>query len=486
MLRLSLLGGAAACILAAGALAAESGVITGDVVNTRKGPGTNYERVELLAKGKAVSVLGEESGWYQIKWDNSTGYVLKDYVSLSNASAQAAAAAANATVTGGNTINVRSGPGTEYRRISMVAAGKRMAVLGQTDGWYQVAFDGKTGYINADYLIPDGAAAGESTPAPVAETAPAETAIPAEAGGNAAISGGNINVRSGPATSYSRIAILGSGKRVTVLAEEGGWFQISFDGRTGYILGDYCVPDEGVLSSLLAAEAAEQPELAITETPVPLASASASSVESNGTVPAPVEGNERPGVITGGTINVRTGPGTEYDRITKVSTGKRVTIVGDAGDWAMIRFGSTEGYVLGDYVIEGDSLPDNGGVGAQVAALAAEYLGVPYRYGGSSPSGFDCSGFAMYLYRQFGYSLPHTASGQYANCGYKVSKSELQPGDLVFFSSNGSGGSINHVGIYVGGGNVIHARYSIGKVYTNNLSETYYARNYVGAIRIAG
>ena len=123
--------------------------------------------------------------------------------------------------------------------------------------------------------------------------------------------------------------------------------------------------------------------------------------------------------------------------------------------------------------------------GAAIVATAKKYLGVRYVYGGASPSGFDCSGFTMYLYRQFGYSLPHTASGQYANCGYKVSRSELQPGDLVFFTSSGNGGRINHVGVYIGGDQVIHARFSIGKVYINSLSETYYNKNYVGAIRIA-
>ena len=114
ILRSALASAALACMMAVSAYAAESGVISADVVNARKGPGTSYDRVEQLAKGKAVSVLGEENGWYKIKWNNSTGYVVKDYVALSNAAASvpASSAAANATVTGGSTINVRSGAGT--------------------------------------------------------------------------------------------------------------------------------------------------------------------------------------------------------------------------------------------------------------------------------------------------------------------------------------------------------------------------------------
>ena len=161
-----------------------------------------------------------------------------------------------------------------------------------------------------------------------------------------------------------------------------------------------------------------------------------------------------------------------------------MTILGEENGWYKISFDGRTGYVLDDYVYEGDSLPASS-VGQQIAAMAAQYVGTRYVYGGSAPGGFDCSGFTMYLYRQFGYSLPHTASGQYANCGVKVSRSELQPGDLVFFTSSGSGGRINHVGVYTGNDQVIHARYSVGKVHVNYLYESYYNRNYVGAIRIA-
>lgn len=87
---------------------------------------------------------------------------------------------------------------------------------------------------------------------------------------------------------------------------------------------------------------------------------------------------------------------------------------------------------------------------SSVVGIAEQYLGVPYVYGGASPSGFDCSGFVMYVYAQLGVSLPHNAAAQYGY-GVPVSLDALQPGDLVF--SNGLG----HVAIYVGGGNIIHA-----------------------------
>jgi cell wall-associated NlpC family hydrolase len=106
------------------------------------------------------------------------------------------------------------------------------------------------------------------------------------------------------------------------------------------------------------------------------------------------------------------------------------------------------------------------------------YLGVPYKWGGASPStGFDCSGFLMYVYAQLGVSLPHNAAMQYA-VGVPVAKSDLQPGDLVFF--NGLG----HNGMYVGGGNFIHAPHTGDVVKISSLSQDWYARTWVGARRI--
>jgi cell wall-associated NlpC family hydrolase len=116
--------------------------------------------------------------------------------------------------------------------------------------------------------------------------------------------------------------------------------------------------------------------------------------------------------------------------------------------------------------------PSHGGV----VGIAMQYLGVPYRWGGASPSGFDCSGFTMYVYAQVGVSLPHNAAAQYGY-GSPVSRSELQPGDLVFFDGLG------HVGIYVGGGNFIHAPHT-GDVVKISSMTGWYASTYVGARRV--
>jgi cell wall-associated NlpC family hydrolase len=108
--------------------------------------------------------------------------------------------------------------------------------------------------------------------------------------------------------------------------------------------------------------------------------------------------------------------------------------------------------------------------------IAMQYLGTPYVYGGASPSGFDCSGFVMYVFAQIGVSLPHNAAAQYG-AGTPVDRSQLQPGDLVFFDGLG------HVGIYVGGGSFVHAPHTGDVVKISSMSG-WYASSYVGARRL--
>jgi cell wall-associated NlpC family hydrolase len=105
-------------------------------------------------------------------------------------------------------------------------------------------------------------------------------------------------------------------------------------------------------------------------------------------------------------------------------------------------------------------IPSNGSRGGAAVAIASRYIGVPYRYGGTTPAGFDCSGFVLYVYSQLGIHLPRTAMAQYS-ATRQVSRSSAQRGDLVFFWN---GGTVTHVGIYLGGGMMIAAPHTGARV----------------------
>lgn len=116
---------------------------------------------------------------------------------------------------------------------------------------------------------------------------------------------------------------------------------------------------------------------------------------------------------------------------------------------------------------------------SQVANYAYNFLGRPYVYGANGPNAFNCSGFTSYVYRHFGVSLPRTARSQFS-AGSAVSRDNLAPGDLVFFNTVGY---LGHVGLYIGGGDFIHAA-SSGRVKISSLNEGYYRTRYAGARRV--
>ena len=127
----------------------------------------------------------------------------------------------------------------------------------------------------------------------------------------------------------------------------------------------------------------------------------------------------------------------------------------------------------------------SGGSGSNIVENAKKYLGVPYVYGGTTPAGFDCSGLTQYVYNESGITIPRAAADQYkSNSGQFVDKSQLQPGDLIFFTgSNGSKSNPGHVGIYVGNNQMIHAPSSGKTVMYQDISTSYYNNSYVGAKR---
>jgi len=119
--------------------------------------------------------------------------------------------------------------------------------------------------------------------------------------------------------------------------------------------------------------------------------------------------------------------------------------------------------------------------GSAIVGIAYKYVGYRYRYGGSSPKGFDCSGFTHYVYQSAGISIGRSAAAQYSS-GKHISRANLQPGDLVFFANTYRRG-ISHAGIYVGNGKFINAANESTGVIVSNLNSGYWSAHYYGAAR---
>ncbi len=203
------------------------------------------------------------------------------------------------------------------------------------------------------------------------------------------------------------------------------------------------------------------------------------------------------------TANLRKTASTTSEVVTTLSLNSAVNVISEENGWSKVKVGDKEGYISSSLLsdkrqetsrsmtkfrektaeesnkTENTSNVASSGNGSSVVATANQYIGSRYIYGGTAPSGFDCSGFTSYVYKKYGVSLSRTAAGQYSN-GVAVSKGELQPGDLVMFGKSG----INHVGIYIGGGKMIHAANPSRGVTTDTINSGYYGTNYVGARRI--
>lgn len=213
------------------------------------------------------------------------------------------------------------------------------------------------------------------------------------------------------------------------------------------------------------------------------------------------------GSVTADSLRLREGAGTDSAVLSMIPNGTEIDVMAEEGDWYLVSYRGLMGYVHQDYIdftpliaLEEDEAdaaeaaelalsmvsiqPEDtlAGIQQEIVDYACDLIGCRYVYGGTTPSGgFDCSGFTMYVYGQFGYYLPHASSSQ-LNYGTPVARDELQMGDLILFSN---GGPISHVGIYIGDGQFVHASSSrTGYVVVSSLSESYWVARYYGARRL--
>lgn len=252
--------------------------------------------------------------------------------------------------------------------------------------------------------------------------------------------GTSLRMRSEPNTSSDIVTTLNKSVAVALLDDSvPGWYKINYNGSTGYVSSDYLILDQDNIFTTY-------------------------------------------GRVPEGTVNVRAAATTESESLATIDAGTVVTVNGLVNGWYDVtcQYG-TEGYVRSDLLVLTSNATS--GKGSSIVETALSHLGTRYVYGGASAGGFDCSGFTMYVFAQVGIKLPHGATSQ-LSYGTEVSRSDLQPGDLVFFQDYGY--TASHVGIYIGGDQFIHASssyYNGHCVVITSLSETYYNNHYLTARR---
>ena len=261
------------------------------------------------------------------------------------------------------------------------------------------------------------------------------------------------------------------GDKVDVLADVGnGWYQVSLNGVTGYMSGEY-------LKASWNTQAANT--TTVTQQVAPAAS-------------SPASGNVKVNLSAGEVLNLRSGASTQSGKLASIPGGTVLALEGTSGSWYKVTYNGVTGYVSAEYMVSttesvGTVAPvaSSNSAGSSIVALAKQFLGCPYVYGASGPNAFDCSGFTSYVYRQVGISIPHGATSQYRG-GTPVSREDVQPGDLVFIADPAycAGYPISHVGIYIGNGQFIHASSNRGEGVTiSNIFTGHYGTYYAGARR---
>lgn len=349
------------------------------------------------------------------------------------------------TVTG-DCLRLREQANTDCAILTTVAKGTDVTVLdNQPDGWYKVDWNGTVGYMSADYL---------------SVTLQAQT-------GTLDTDGSTLNLRAGPGTDFDALVFIPADAVLTITGIENGWYKTSYNGMTGFVSSDY----------VILSESADMPA----ETPV----------ESPAEVQSPAEETSETLYAylntDGANLYLRAGPGTDYDRLASVPSTAVLTVTGIEGNWIKTTYLGVEGYVCGDYIQLTNDAPSfeqiNSDLASQVIAYAKQFLGLPYVYGASGPTSFDCSGFTSYVYEHFGYSLNRSAAGQYSN-GTPIDESQLQPGDLLVWRAYGSSKTATHVGIYIGGNQYIHASSTGACIKINDMDYGSSSRYLVGIRRI--
>jgi len=262
-----------------------------------------------------------------------------------------------------------------------------------------------------------------------------------------------LNVRSGASVENARITKVYRGDKVKILSSSNGWYNIKLNNeKTGWASSEYI--KEGNSSSNYS------------------------------------QASQGIAKVKASSLNIRKGASTSYSKIGSLSNGQVVDILEKSGTWSKVKTSNgLIGWVASTYLTfdinnknENTEASSRGEGREAIVELAYKQLGKKYVWGAEGPNSFDCSGLTSYVYKNaIGKSIPRTSIVQ-SQYGQYVPRSELQPGDLIF-SDTDNDGSVNHVGIYIGNGKMIHAPRTGDVVKISDINNSFYKKAYVASRR---
>ena len=468
--------------------------ITGDIINLRQEASTDSTIIIQIAKGEKCELLEEEGNWYRIKYGDYTGYVSKDYAEI-----VADSSSEESNNTESNNTTQEENSNTEESNTTQEESTTTEQENNTNSGEEQ-------------NTTSEGSSASNSS--------------------RTGKTNKNTSVRIVPLINSSRIATLRNNTDVTVIEELNGWAYIQTDEIAGWVRAINLDIDNSNSTKQPSNEKNEQDTNSNNSdnTDSTNNDSSDGNTDNNSnddnnsdTTDNSTDFSKRT-MYTKDATNIRSKPSTSSDIIMLVSINTALEVIGEEGDWYKVNTSEGEAYVSKDLLSNSRvNITNRGGIdrtsdstekkesttsktttentgtslsakASEIVSYAKKFLGVPYVYGGASPSGFDCSGFTMYVYNHFGISMRHGAQAQ-AKLGEKItanksSKSSLlnnlEVGDLVFFLDYETMDEIGHCGIYIGDGNFIHASSGSGYCVKINslLPGEYYNTRYCAARRV--
>ncbi|CEN77985.1 C40 family peptidase [Paraclostridium sordellii] len=443
----------------------KTGTVTASALNIRSGPSTSNSVITYGYKGDKLEILETSNGWYKVKLSNGKiGWGSGKYISVSGESDNNTSTTGKTGTVTADALHVRTGPSTSYSKLTKVYQGQSVSIIESSDGWHKIKTpSGHVGWSSGEFISLSGGSTNGGNDNNSNLESNTDDSL---AGKKATITASALNVRSGPSTGYNVIGTTYKGNTVEIITSSNGWHKVKLsNGQVGWVSGQY----------------------------VSLSGDTGNS-GNGGSAETPSTGKKA--TVTASALNVRSGPSTSNGVIGTVYKGNTVEILENSNGWSKIKTSSGQvGWASSQYLSTSGDAGNNGNGGntnggettnpnkAQaIINLAKAQLGKPYVWGAEGPNAFDCSGLTYYVYGQNGVSLPRTA-GEQSNVGTTISQSQLQPGDLIFSSTDGSG-RVTHVGIYIGNGQMIHAPQEGDVVKVTNSNSSYWQSTFVTAKRV--